>query len=217
MKKGFTLLEIIFVIVIIGILSSVLLPRFTRPTLQEAANQIISHIQYTQHLAMIDNKFDPNYRLWYRLRWQIMFGKSKNNSGKDTDGEWAYTIFSDTENTHQGKPGPSEMAENPLKKGELLSGGYSGELDWEDERATKEMNLGKKYNIKKINFSGCGGQRMAFDNIGRPMSGNTASWVVPYPIGKILAKPCNIILTNGDSKSITIRIESETGYSHVLK
>ena len=57
-KKAFSLIELIFVIVIIGILSSVLVPRFDRPTLIEAAHQIISHIRYTQHLAMVDNKFD---------------------------------------------------------------------------------------------------------------------------------------------------------------
>ena len=56
-KKAFTMLELVFVIVVSGILAATFIPRFDRDNLQEAADQVISHIRYTQHLAMVDDKF----------------------------------------------------------------------------------------------------------------------------------------------------------------
>ncbi|WP_300367295.1 prepilin-type N-terminal cleavage/methylation domain-containing protein, partial [Hydrogenimonas sp.] len=51
-KNAFTMLELIIVIVVVGILSAIMIPRFSDDKLREAADQIMSHIRYTQHLAM---------------------------------------------------------------------------------------------------------------------------------------------------------------------
>ena len=80
MKKAFTLIEIVFVIVIIGILAVVIIPRTERDPLREAAIQIVSDIRYTQHLAMIDDKYDSTDSNWYRNRWQLLFGKSSTGT-----------------------------------------------------------------------------------------------------------------------------------------
>ena len=58
MKKAFTMLELVFVLVVIGILAAVMIPNMQSTALREAAIQVVSHIRYTQHLAMIDDKFD---------------------------------------------------------------------------------------------------------------------------------------------------------------
>ena len=58
-KKAFTLLEIVFVIVVIGILATVILQRRQDNSLREAALQLISDIRYTQHLALTDDKYNP--------------------------------------------------------------------------------------------------------------------------------------------------------------
>ncbi|SMP85854.1 prepilin-type N-terminal cleavage/methylation domain-containing protein [Epsilonproteobacteria bacterium SCGC AD-308-P11] len=92
MKKAFTLLELVFVIVIIGILSVVIMPRVNSNGERDAAVQLLSHITYTQHLAMIDDKFDSTNATWFRNRWQIRFNGnqysvvSNNNTvfAKDT-------------------------------------------------------------------------------------------------------------------------------------
>ena len=59
MKKAFTMLELVLVIVIVGILSFALVNGWERNTLREAADQLVNHIRYTQHLAMQEDKFDP--------------------------------------------------------------------------------------------------------------------------------------------------------------
>lgn len=82
-KKAFTLIELIMIIVVVGILAVAVIPRVDRDTLVEATNQIASHVRYTQHLAMLDDKYDPKDSNWYRNRWKITFN---NNSYSITSG-----------------------------------------------------------------------------------------------------------------------------------
>lgn len=73
MKKAFTLIELIFVIVIIGILSVVIMSRTGSSKVAEAATEFQSHIRYTQHLAMVDDKFAVTDSSWYTNRWHMLF------------------------------------------------------------------------------------------------------------------------------------------------
>lgn len=77
MKRAFTLLELVFVVVVIGILAAVILPSTTSNVAREAATKLVSNIRYTQHLAMIDDKYDSSNANWYRNRWQIVFNANK--------------------------------------------------------------------------------------------------------------------------------------------
>ena len=150
MRRGFSIIELIFVIVIIGILSAVLIPRFDRPTLTQAAQQLISHIRYTQHLAMIDNKFDRTKPTWFKDRWQLRFTQSVQNTSSSSDGSqsvWSYTIYSDDANHDQGINISDTIARNPLLTSDYLSGGYSGVIPLNDKRRMKEMALGEKYGL----------------------------------------------------------------------
>ena len=72
MKKAFTLLELVFVIVVIGILAAAIIPNTRTNPAQEAKIQLTSHIRYAQHLAMMDDKFGAN-TTWYKDLWQIAF------------------------------------------------------------------------------------------------------------------------------------------------
>ena len=70
-KSAFTMLELVFVIVVIGILSAIFIPRFGQNKLSDAANQLISSIRYTQHLALIDDEYNASNTNWYQNRWTI--------------------------------------------------------------------------------------------------------------------------------------------------
>ena len=73
MKKAFTMLELVFVIVVIGILAAAIIPSTRTNPAQEAAIQLLSDIRYTQHLAMMDDKYDATNANWFQERWQIRF------------------------------------------------------------------------------------------------------------------------------------------------
>jgi len=65
------MIELVIVIVIAGILAAVMMPRLERDSLREAANQVVRHIQYTQHLAMVDDVYDASNTSWRKNRWAI--------------------------------------------------------------------------------------------------------------------------------------------------
>lgn len=226
MKKAFTMMELIFVIVVIGILAAVVIPRTGSNKLREAAVQVVSHIRYTQHLAMVDDKFDASDSNWYRGRWQIIFGASNYTNDK-----YAYSIFSDAP-TYSGQPDKSEMAKNPLDSTRLLSGGYSGTLHivTDADEVTKEMNIGQKYGIENIAISGgntgSSASRVVFDHLGRPYRGDISAVSVTSSTSRlanstIYIKFCleGCTLPNysaNNDKEVVIAVEPETGYAHIL-
>ena len=212
MKKAFTLLELIFVIIVIGILAVSILPRISDDSLERAALQVQSHIRYTQHLAIIDDKIEPNDSNWVKKRWQIIFGKQNNS-----DDEWAYTIFSDTYGTSSGKPNKSEIAINPVNHNQRMTGGYNSAQELNVSSPTfigmKTMNLGKTYGITDIDFT-CT-QRIAFDYLGRPIKSDLSDNSQSYDTNDLITSNCNIVLKNSDD-NITLVIYKQTGYSCIL-
>lgn len=77
MKKAFTLIELIFVIVIAGILAIVMIPKSSDTKLLESANQLITHIRYAKQLAINSDQFDPNDKDWYKKMWRIEIKDNK--------------------------------------------------------------------------------------------------------------------------------------------
>ena len=221
MKKAFTLLELVFVVIIVGIISVAIVPRLHDNSLQKAAEQIMFHLKYTQHLAMMDNRFDPLADpKWFKTRWQLYFSYCKEYTN-EKKGLCAYTVFSDRLGKHTGNPDPLEIAVNPLDHNRYLTGGMGGNklVKFTDKESTKSLNLGKKYNIKKIQMYHCGSsaKRIAFDYLGRPLVGNLSTMKSPYQHSRLLQKTCEVILTNNDNKQVSILIEPETGYIHLKK
>ena len=208
--RAFTMLELVFVIIVVGIISALAIPRFDRDNLREAADQLISHIRYTQHLAMQDNRFDLSDATWYKTRWQLVFGTSANTNNKV-----AYSIFSDTAGTHTGQADISEIAADPQNPAQLLSGGYAGTLPYTDSRANIKLNLGETYGIDTVTLNGgCANSRISFDNLGRPMTGNPSSMTSPYMAARLIQTLCTITMTSA-AGSIVIEIMPETGYTYI--
>lgn len=87
MRKAFTMIELVFVIVVIGILAATIIPRVRTNPAQEAATYLISKIRYTQHLAMVDDKYGNG--TWYKNRWQIRFDGDKYSIVNDNNATFA--------------------------------------------------------------------------------------------------------------------------------
>ncbi|WP_304546479.1 prepilin-type N-terminal cleavage/methylation domain-containing protein [Sulfurimonas microaerophilic] len=221
MKKAFTMMELIFVIIVMGILAAIVTPRVERDLVREAAIQLVSHIRYTQHLALVDDKYnlntsDPDDR-WWRGRWQLKF----KNSNTETNGEESYTIFSDSYaiSTYSGNANSkNEIATNPQDKSKKLTGGDSA-VHYDNKEATRSMNLGMTYGITNVGLgSNCtdnNSKGLAFDHLGRPLKGGYSSFSSPYPSSSnLITSDCNITLT-GASGSIIVTITPETGYTYI--
>jgi len=203
-----SLVELVFVVIIIGILSAVLAPNFQRESTRQAANQILAHIRYTQHLALIDNKFSNTDQNWYKKRWQIQFS---NNSTGTVQSSWKYVIYSDL--TLSGNANSKkEVARNPSNPNEYLIGWRTSGMN-----PTKKLDIGNTFGITDVNLTGgcSSAQRLSFDNLGRPFEGNASSQTSAYQNGRYMTAQCQIVLSGNDGKNITILVEPETGYAHI--
>jgi prepilin-type N-terminal cleavage/methylation domain-containing protein len=117
-KSAFTMLELVFVIVVVGILAAAIIPRADRDTLYEATEQLQSHIKYTQHLALMDDVYDHTDDEWYKKRWRITFD----------DGEDWYAVS-------KGVIADNIYAKDPLKRQDI------------DGDTNKEYDLDDKYSV----------------------------------------------------------------------
>ncbi|MCZ6160298.1 type II secretion system protein [Campylobacter ureolyticus] len=226
-KKAFTMIELIMIIVVVGILSVIIIPRIDRNTLLEATNQIVSHIRYTQHLAMMDNKYNPKDPNWYKKRWMIEFtANSHSINNNDCQGNClAYQIYSDT-TTSGNLNSPNEVAKDPNNPNRYLSAGWSGMSNPDKAKRNPNLNIEKKYGIKEINFSqSCGGgtknnnknKSISFDETGRPMqkvatTGNYDKITYEESVQRYLNDNCTITLIDDTDKRAIITIYAETGY-----
>ena len=227
MKKAFTMIELIFVIVVIGILAAVMIPSTRTNPLQEAAIQVLSHIRYTQHLALIDDKYDSNDTNWYKGRWQIEF----SNSNAYADNKPGYTIFADQDygSGYGGNAIEDEMAKNPENSNQVMTGGYgsTAAINYTNSgfKGMKKLNLGNSYGVASVEFSNeCDGSngsalRISFDSLGRPFEGDSSGLTSPYTAAtdRLIRDDCNIVLKDSADHNVTITIRPETGYASITQ
>lgn len=196
-QKAFTLIELVFIIVITGILAAAVIPRVERDLLYEAAEQLLGHIKYTQHLALVDDVYRDDDETWYQAMWRISFRDC-------TDGGKYYIVFSDKDG--EGEADYNERAREPLTRKQLyVFNDCHGGSDYYGD-----VVLSAKYGISNIVLSGgCYGTNkyVAFDTLGRPHYDLTA------PL-HLVKTPCHITLVGSDGNA-TITIEPETGYARI--
>lgn len=229
MKKAFTLVELIFVVVVIGILAFALWPTKQPTQALEAARQIVAHIRYTQHLALNDDKFATHTdtggtssiaKDWYKRLWRITF--SNITADKDCKiGGWRYAVYQNIAGdllSDKGQPnGTIEAARNPAQAGKVLSACYPGL----STNISDELNLSQTYKIKNIDFSELaeGGkiQGIIFDELGRTYP--RGEWDAPYDDSRKFSQDNGsfgrIILSAKDGSVAKILVFAETGYACV--
>ena len=223
-KRAFTMIELIFVIVVVGILAAIMIPKLNRNASREAANQIITHIRYTQHLAMQDDKYENfisnQSKPWFKLRWGITFNEtSLKECSIDKPGvnSWKYSVFFD-KSLSGNINSENEVANDIYKSGKLLSGGWRGISPEVCKKINKELNIEKRFGVTLVEFKdGCSGmQTINFDEMGRPMRvASTTSGGAKRPYDRLLKKDCKITITDKRGNQTTIIIEKESGFTSI--
>ena len=186
MKKAFTMIELVFVIVVIGILAAVIIPNTRTNPAQEGAIDLLSKIKYTQHLAMVDDKYDASNNTWYKNRWQIKLDATNNQ----------YSIVSNV-----------TFAQDTLNSDKNISN-----IDLSAKYGVTMTVNGTECSVNNGGVHGIGfdslGRPIAGD------LNTLTSPYVGTNVDLVKTADCAIVLTNG-SETATINISPETGYATI--
>ena len=217
MKKAFTMLELVVVIVVIGIIAVAALPRINDDHIAEAADQVMSQIRYTQHLAMQDSKVGDGDK-WYKKRWSITFTRASFCRGTN---EWRYSVYHDDGDTTGNLNSANEVARDPLDPNKFMSSGWAGISDANCANVSSKYNLATKFGITNVELRGvCGDsnlQTISFDEFGRPMRGvSTTGTSATRGYDRLIhnGQNCQIVLSTA-KKTATITVTPETGFLQV--
>jgi len=210
-KSAFTMIELVFVIVVLGIIASIAMDKVDRDLKQEASSTVLSHIRLAQQLALNDNKHRiDNNDTWQRAYWQIQFIQCNNNEWSDRVG--SNISLDDNKNYFKKK----ESAINPSDGKFLWTDDCSNLSD--DE--SPSVALSKKFAIVSI-ISDCT-QSIAFDYLGRPHKGGVIYTAPDFK--NIMHQDCNITFymstykdeNNTIPDDFIITIEAGTGRSFIV-
>ena len=179
-KKAFSLLELLLVLVIVGILSTLAYSLYPKSHLKLAKEQLLRHLALTRFLALNQVKeitqsafcqsdFCQEERERYvESYWRLQFANLQNP-------KWTYSIYSDSSRAAKTKhfddlPRDSfEVARNPL------DGKYISVYNYDNSKFANvlrdgDLSLSERYGVEKVTQKGgCGereGGRVLFDEQG---------------------------------------------------
>ena len=217
------MIELVFVIIVLGILASLAMGRMDRDLKQEAADMVLSHIRLAQQMALNDNKHLPNTpNNWQKGYWQWRYTNCSN-------GDIYYQVKSDS-NLKGGANHQAEAAVDPeTGKYIFLPTSYCTNRS-KGNNNSPNVALTEKFGVKSvIRTGGCSaGQNLnppkrgyiAFDYLGRPHHGLTGYSLPNFK--NIMHNDCNITFTmstdqdgDGSDDTFSIIIEEETGYAYI--
>lgn len=211
-KPAFTMIELIFVIIVLGVLAALAIPRMDRDLKQQAAESILSDIRYTQHLALSDYKHSNTNINWQKSFWRVGF------NGCAGGGLYEY-IGSDV--SRAGGISFDEAALDPTN-GKKMYWGTAACPNGGDSNTSDRIFLTVKYGISTVVASGgCAtGQYIGFDHLGRPHVGfaSTAAGIIgdTPTYSSYMTSTCKFRFTMSDGDTFDIDIEPETGYAHIV-
>lgn len=207
-RSAFTMIELVFVIIVLGILAALSLPRLDRDIKQEAADSILSDIRYTQHLALMDDKHKFDNPNWQKAFWKVSFESCGSGTGLFT------SIGSDMD--YLGDISKDEAAIDPANGNPMFWTNTVSCANGGDGTVSDRIFLTKRFSIESI--AGTGGcedlQHIGFDRLGRPHVSFSDSTIPDY--ASYMPTACTFTFSMSDGNTIAVRIESETGYAYIV-
>lgn len=211
-RKAFTMIELVFVIVVLGILTAMAIPRMDRDLKQEAADNILSSIRYTQHLALLDDKHKFDNAKWQQRFWHIVFGTCTGN-------DRYYMVGSDDNMTSSTNAyfTQNEAALDPTNGKPMFWSNGTDCSTGGDNTVSENIFISKKYGVTNISTTGgCSNNYIGFDHLGRPYGSSFSNSSKPNNAG-YMNSDCNLTFSSSNSAfdPFSIIINKETGYAYI--
>jgi len=206
-RQAFTMLELVFVIVVLGIIASLAMPRFDRDLKQEAADTVLSDIRFTQNLAMKDFRQDFTDTTWQRSFWKINFEKCSDD---------AIFIGIGSDKDYEGDTDKDEAAIDPVNGLPMFWKNTDSCEDGGDNSVSDTIFLTRKFGVKSVTGAGgcIGLKHIGFDHLGRPHVSFSGSAAPDY--GSYMNTACTFTFTMSDGDTFAVTIEPETGYAFIV-
>jgi len=221
-KKAFTMIEFVFVIIILGILASLAMENSNTNLKQKAEDEILSAIRLARQMALIDNKHRPDNNVsWQKAYWRFEYRICTGSGGT----KWTYRVGAS--NDLGLNIDKRESAIDPVNGKFLYTAGDCNSLQPDE---SENVLLTKKFGIKNITMSGCkivGGsstaKHIAFDFFGRPHRGVAGYDKKDEHFSRLVTSDCNITFTmstdedgDGLDDTFSLIVKPETGYAYIL-
>lgn len=209
------MLELILVILVMSILSALAIPRLARDLRQEASDNILSAIRYTQHLALLDNRHKFDKPKWHQRFWHITF-----STCTETDRYYMIGSDGDMEDSSNAFFDRTEAALDPATgKPFFWTNGQACDSSSDTSSSSPSIFLSKNYGVTNISAGGScsnGSDNMGhvgFDHLGRPHVGFSNSTAPDH--SSYISSKCSFTFRLTDGNSFTVTIEPETGYAQI--
>lgn len=198
MKKAHFLLEIILVIVLMGFLYSIFIPKAKNNKLEELTQRVSLYLSYLRYKAMIDDKYNENNSLWYKQRWTMKFFRCKQSVG----GVY-FTIYSEENVT--GHPNQKETLKDPLTNKYI----YNNNSCSDNNENSKYTLLSKYYDVESVQIS-CN----STDSLGQISFGSDGKIYSRISDAELyeITKPCTIRFISKNKEYKDIKIHAKTGF-----
>lgn len=205
MKTSITLLELILVVLLISIISSIFYFKIPNNKLDDLASRLELYLKQVRYKALIDDKKDKDDLLWHKKRWTFKIFRCTENG-------FYFVIY--TDENKKGHPNESESLIDPLSKKRV----YSTNSCEYNKKRSKYVLLTKEYGVNNIEIS-CNetstiGQ-LSFGNDGRVYTKLSSKEDETYHFE--LNEPCFINIYSKDSSEVSLKIEPKTGYINKIK
>jgi len=207
-SKAFTMLELVMVIVVLGIIATLALPRLDRDIQQELADNLLADFRHTQYLALNDYRHNQGNNNWQRSFWRIGFGSC-------TGSDFYEYIGSDTDYS-SGDIADSEAASDPTNGNRMNWTRGSDCSVGKYTNVSSRIFISHKFGVQGVATTGscAASDYVGFDHLGRPHTGFDVSATPDY--STLLQTACNFVFTLSDNTTITITIAPETGYMNIV-
>lgn len=202
MKRSFTILELIIVVLILSILYTSFTPKTNTNNIHELKNRLILQLKYLRYKALTDSKYDELDSKWHKERWSFKIF----NCDKNKDGVY-YAMYSDTNNT--GSVAATEALDDPLSNKNI----YTGKQCIPNNSNSKYVLLTDNFKVKEIS-STCNSTD-AIVQISFGFDGNVYTRLSKDEGDSYnyrLEEKCIINIVDNDSNELDIVIENKTGF-----